>query len=52
MSIRPEGCKVTSDGGLDQDGGSRAGEKWIVWKIFSRYNWQREKDWIIHGTIY
>lgn len=43
---------MTGDGGLDQDGGSRAGEKWIVWKIFSRYNWQREKDWIIHGTIY
>lgn len=31
--IRLKGCKGRGNGGLDQDGGSGAGEKWIVLKI-------------------
>lgn len=30
LSIRPEGCKVRGDAGLDREGESRAGEMWIV----------------------
>ena len=33
-----KGLQVGGDGGLDEDGGKRAGEKWIVLKTFNRQN--------------